>query len=200
MTPVAPTGDLASEPGGATQAGAVLASTGTTTPRLDLPLPADDRLVVIGQAPSNNDPDKPLFPYPPGCSGWRLAKMMGVSPWRFLSKTVRLNVFYEAPGPIGYFPVAEARERAAEIAPYLAGRRVVFLGKGVADVFGWRDAELLTWHLVPVANAWAVGAVVPHPSVGNRWYNDPDNRAAACAFLKTVLEVQPISPIRRAGA
>lgn len=201
MTSSAQTGDRVSEPGGASQAALALALTGATTRRPDLPLPADDRLVVIGQAPSRNHPDKPLFPYPKGCSGYRLAKLMGVSPWRFLRSTVRLNVFYEAPGELGYFPTAAARCCAREIAPHLDGRRVIFLGRGVAGAFGVTDLPLLEWRQTRLEGAQVAAAIVPHPSGGNRWYNDAANREAVETFLRALPEVQPISPPQdRSGA
>lgn len=166
-------------------------SPATKTNRPDLPLPADERVVLIGQAPRDNYPDYPLFPWPRGCTGHRLSQLAGVSPFRYLRKFIRLNVFYKAPGKSGAFPMTLAREYAAEIAPYLTHRTVVFVSLSVADAFGWRNAPLMKWTPVDLGHGTVWCAVVPHPSGRNRWYNSARNKAQAEEFMRSAAEMSP---------
>lgn len=72
-----------------------------------------------------------------------------------------------------------ARRSAERLCRALSGRRVVFLGKAVAAAFGVR-ANSLRW----VEHRGMTVAVLPHPSGVNTWWNNPDNRAAASAFMR----------------
>lgn len=139
-------------------------------------------LTIVGQAPGTHpryEPKYALFPYPPGCAGWRLWKMTGLSRAEYVALD-RRNLLNHFPG--SGFPVSEARAAAEAMTPSLSGRRVLLLGTGVACAFGLNPtpASYLSW--VDTTTGLRV-AVVPHPSGRNRWYNDPANGEAARAFL-----------------
>jgi uracil-DNA glycosylase len=61
---------------------------------------------------------------------------------------------------------------------------VLFVGKRVAQAFGYGDDELLTWHRHKAYNR----ATVPHPSGVNKWWNDSQNRERGEDFLRRVAE------------
>lgn len=134
------------------------------------------KIVLIGQAPSRHS----IEPFG-GRSGDRLAALSGMAPLAFRQTYERLNLLTSYPGKVGKgdaFPRAVARLRAADMVLKLLDRRVVLVGAGVAAAFRVDDLPILTW--VRVYNADF--AICPHPSGINRWWNDPDNAAAARAF------------------
>lgn len=142
------------------------------------------QLTFVGQAPGPGDQPgaEPLT----GRSGARLAAMLGMTVDEFARRHARLNVFEHYPGRSAgkgdAFPAAAARRAAAAIAPSLAGRRVILLGRAVAAAFGQPPTPVLAWR--PDALGSRQLAVVPHPSGVCRWWNDPDNLSAAAAFLR----------------
>lgn len=150
--------------------------------------PGDDRPILIGQAPSRHgDPTKPLT----GLPGRRLARLANMYPLEFYASVVRANLlpFYLGGNDEGdAFPMSEARVAAFESAPSLDGRVVVFVGRKVAEAFGftgkwfeWRNSFFTS----PDVSMRC--AVIPHPSARNRWWNDEANVRAAESFLRELV-------------
>src|SRR5580765_595681 len=156
-----------------------------------------DRLLLIGQSPSiNGDPRRPLIAGP---TGERLRELLGLDLLAYVRATERVNLLAEYPGKAGKgdrFPLEEAREAAVEMTPRLLGRRVIFVGHGVARAFGLKGRPLV-WHeraitisqlgvrgaIIGEISGWHQWAICPHPTGINRWWNDPKNKAKALAFF-----------------
>lgn len=148
--------------------------------------PTGDRLLLIGQAPSRTgDPSETLL----GRIGLRLADLMGLSLDEYAARTERMNLFDCWPGKDGKgdrWDRAAARERTKELRHLLEGRRVLFVGRNVADAFGFAGLPFLEWSSNDELQVDA--ACIPHPSGIVMWWNEPDNRAAAREFLHDVFE------------
>lgn len=156
------------------------------------------RLLLIGQAPGpNTDPRLPLFPLPRTSGGGRLCQLMGLRNSRYLALTERINLLNRYPGKWqngDVWPLREARIAAESMQPLLAGRRVVLVGRNVADAFDIRSpfhqwTTLQVRRRCPVSGCPGLAevAVVPHPSGRNHWYNAEDRRAEARAFWAATL-------------
>lgn len=161
------------------------------------------RLLLVGEAPSRTgDPTKPLT----GRVGRRLAALAGLSTFQYLRRTERMNLLDRWPGSAGKgsaFPLVEARSAAWKKLSAFVGRRVVLVGRRVADALDLDDPYLGPWRCVvlddggnsPPASRAFLCAVIPHPSGVNRWWNDPKNTRSARAFLRSALS----APVRRAA-
>jgi len=140
-----------------------------------------DRVLLIGQAPSENgSKDEVLC----GKIGRRLSKLADMEFDEYVRCTDRVNVFDEWPGKKGKgdaWDAKKAEKKAKQMLPDLKNRHVLFVGRNVADAFGFRDLPFLQWRYADVA---VRVAVIPHPSGIVTWWNDPDNRMAAADFLK----------------
>lgn len=107
--------------------------------------------VLVGQAPSRTGrPDRCLT----GSAGRAIAEACGLEfPGAYARAFDRVNVYEAFPGtsPSGgdLFPTGGARERAMALAPELAGRTAILLGRGVARAFGLPiDAPWYSgWHV-----------------------------------------------------
>ena len=159
--------------------------------------PTFDSLIVIGQAPKRGGrPDLPLYPWPPRSTGGKLKRMMGLTAREYISLE-RRNLFYRLPAMPGRksgdvfpqkgdaFPLAEAKARAKEMVHELWGRRVLFIGIGVARAFGHKitdDEPTCKWNGYKPYK-WAC---VPHLSGLNRWWNDADNKRRGGRFLSVL--------------
>ena len=141
------------------------------------------RTILLGQAPSaESDPERPLGP--DGASGRRLARLVGPA---FEEAFELRNLLRAFPGKLAKgdaFPKTEARLAAAATIARLRGRRVVFLGRNVAEAFGFSWPEPLEWH----QHVGFAAARLPHPSGINTWWNDQKNVRAAAAFLRAEAE------------
>ena len=143
--------------------------------------------VIIGMNnPYGADPRFALYPLPVGSAGGRLYGMLqeatGIGRQAYLETFERVNL---VDGP---WKAAAARERAAQLRPWLIGRHVILLGRAVQAAFGI-DADPLaevvrTISVIPRFET--VYHAVPHPSGRNLWYNNPANREAAKALLARV--------------
>lgn len=127
--------------------------------------------------PLSQEPEHALFPYPPGCTGWRLYDMLqeacpGVLKHQYLATFDRRNLV------VGDWSVRAARLGARAMYASLCGREVVVLGNGPRDAFGLKPLLL---H--PQLIAGITWRQLPHPSGRNLWYNDRANRALAAALL-----------------
>jgi len=144
--------------------------------------------LLIGQAPGkgwSGDPEEILC----GKVGKRLAKLMGISFERYQVDTERVNLLDVYPGKDkggkgDAWPKRKAESKATEMLPLLEDKTVVFLGRNVADAFGFSDLSYLQWRYgTGVAERVAV---IPHPSGIVRWWNDARNRKEAQRFLSAI--------------
>jgi len=142
------------------------------------------RLLLIGQAPAaQGDLTKALE------GSLLMAKMCELfgCTWReYITQTERLNVLPYHPGRRGkgdLFPLGQAREAAAMIKPRLKGRRVLFIGKATATVFGVKAAPC-EWEVYVEDGLAFQFAILPHLSGINRWWNRPGNQQLARAFMR----------------
>ncbi len=153
------------------------------------------RPLLIGQAPGpNTNPDLPLFPVPSTSAGGRLAELTGLSRGEYVKRFERINLLPEFPGKTkkeDKFPAAQARFAAQIMRPFLAGRTVVLVGRGVANAFGLDpNIKFHNWFVHPVKRRCPIAkddwfarvVIIPHPSGRSRWYNEDGNRALAEAF------------------
>lgn len=156
--------------------------------------------LLIGQAPGpNTDPDYPLFPAPRTSAGGRLCELIGLSRGEYLSLFDRCNLLPYFPGRTqardDSFPMAPARLAAQVMRPLLRGRRVVIVGRKVADAF---DLPKVDWfepiqlrcgprHAATGCSGLADVIVIPHPSGRNHWYNTELNRARARQALRALI-------------
>lgn len=159
---------------------------------------ASARLVMVGQAPSargSHDPRHALT----GAPMRRLFRASGIELMQYVRTFERHNL---VPGWEGYRRVGEpdsgsrfdaraAASSARVLADRLAGgRRLVCWGTTVAAAFlGGREPPApLEWREDEVEgldNTYDVRlAIIPHPSGLNRWWNTPENAAAAGAFVR----------------
>jgi uracil-DNA glycosylase len=154
------------------------------------------RIILMGQAPGRNEPRRPLVG---GSTGNRLLDLSGLQTWlRFLKTFETMNVIDYYPGSTGKgdrFPAGEARVAAREKVKMLAGRRVIFVGVAVAEAFGLISPRPFEW-LVYAAEGFIAytptvaayhGAMIPHTSGVNQFWNDPENVAAARRFFAETL-------------
>lgn len=143
---------------------------------------------IVGEAPGFTGEGGPPLG---GMIGERLASIAGLGSYVELSKTFKLmNVLDHFPGRAGRgvskgaaFPTDEAEAAAKRKAGEIEGRVVIFLGRRVAQAFGFRRREYLTWF--PFDGRFA--AIVPHPSGVNRWWNELGNRRRAERFFDDLL-------------
>ena len=135
------------------------------------------KTMLLGQAPAKNMRSRRPFD---GDAGRRLEKIAGLD----LHAAFELsNLVERFPGRLDLgkgdrFPAAEARERVKRL--FVAGRRVILTGRGVAAAWGMADAPFLRWRNARGAKV----SVLPHPSGLNHWYNDPSNRRKVRRFLR----------------
>jgi hypothetical protein len=89
-----------------------------------------------------------------------------------------------------------ARLAARVMRPLLRGRRIVIVGRKVAEAF---ELPMVDWfepfqlhcgprHAVTGCNGMAEAMVIPHPSGRNHWYNSETNRALARRALRGLVE------------
>lgn len=148
------------------------------------------RVVLIGQAPSRtSDPRRPLTGGPVGS---RIQALAGLTLRGYVETFERANLLGafpgRGPGKGDLFPMREARGEAARWAPELGGRDLVFLGRKVADAFGFPPKPFLRWAWFDgPAGTVLRGACLPHPSGVNIWWNDERHRRRARRFLRLLV-------------
>jgi hypothetical protein len=126
---------------------------------------------------------------------------MGLTRGEYMRTFERVNLLYCFPGKHkrdDKFPMSPARTAAMAMRPLLAERTVIFIGRNVANAFGF-EADWHDWIDWPVrrrsltSDHWMCrAAVVPHPSGRNHWYNNAENKQAASAFWFEFLNRQPV--------
>lgn len=123
---------------------------------------------------------------------------MGLTRYEYLQLFDRVNLLPYFPGKHkrdDKFPMSPAKLAALVMRPLLAGRRVVLVGRGVANAFGV-EAEFHQWSVLEARRYCPIQrephaihlAVVPHPSGRNRWYNQDENLQLARDFWRRELE------------
>lgn len=132
-------------------------------------------LLIVGEA--SRGPSKPFT----GRTGARIAEALGTP---FLAREADLvNLLPSWPGRNGAkgdaFPVEPARAAAEMLLAVSPHPVVVLCGRRVAGAFGLGKADWLSW---TVKGGRFLG-LLPHPSGVVLWWNDPENRAAAAAFM-----------------
>lgn len=144
----------------------------------------DARLVIVGMNnPLSDRPEAALLPYPVGCAGWRLWKMVnevcGVSRAEYCRLTERVNlVSARAWDPY------RAREAAAGLWSRLEGRRAVILGAATRTSLWLPQVGPASW-TVTSGVTWCS---LPHPSGLCREYNDQIVRIVAGMLIEEELE------------
>lgn len=152
--------------------------------------------LLIGQAPGpQTNPDMPLYPIPPTCTGGRLQKMMGLSRKDYLHFFDRTNLLHEFPGQCkrdDKFPTRDARIAARAMVPLLGGRLVIFIGRNVSTAFGY-PCEVLPFFKWDYCPRWEFSFVaVPHPSGRNHWYNKVGHLNQALDFWVEFMRKQAV--------
>lgn len=135
-------------------------------------------IIFVGQGPSQDgDPYKPLE----GAIAERIGSLLKISD--FVEGYARINLNSEWIGKLGgdgkgdVFDGAEGRA-SAKVLLRGSWTRYVLLGKKVADAFDVKGEPLQT-----VKHGVKAFFLLPHPSGINRWWNEPDNVAAASEKL-----------------
>jgi hypothetical protein len=125
-----------------------------------------------------------LAPFPEGCSGYRLWKVLydyyGVLKKDYLTKFDRRNLVNEK-----QWSMEKAKKAASLFLEHAAGRTIVLLGDDVRRALGVEKLE-------PGVRLWCGGTSfyqLPHPSGRCHWYNDESNRRLAADLLKDLYDV-----------
>jgi hypothetical protein len=122
------------------------------------------KILLVGELnPYRSGDDFDLFPDPPGCAGWRLAQILGLSTSAYLRRFDRTNLVRGEK-----WSMAEARAAAAKI----EHPRRVLLGRRVASAFGVGDGLAMPFLHVHLGGEYWKGLVIPHPSGRNRAWSD----------------------------
>ena len=93
-----------------------------------------------------------LAPFPPGCAGWRMQRLSGLSPDEWMARVDRRNA--SDPDAVSFSP----------------GDVVLLLGE---DVRAASDVPVPRLLIHPQTIDGVTYRQVPHPSGRNRVYNDP---------------------------
>jgi len=146
-------------------------------------------LLIVGlDNPQSSDPRHALFPYPPGCAGHRLFKMM-MEVDEYMDRASYTAIAKSNLFPCGRMPTKHKKVNLMMAANVLiasvkdTNKCVILLGNEVRNaVLGeklgkkWPSARFTEIH---GANyAW-----IPHPSGRNPFYNDTKNRRKVGRFL-----------------
>ena len=137
--------------------------------------------------PLSPDPRHALYPYPPGCTGYRILKLLqrrrpDVTRSQYLRAFERHNILSSRT-----WSRPAAREAAEKMRALLAtcyqGRTVLVLGSEPRDLLGL--PPLLVYPQEIGGITWRQ---LPHPSGRCRWYNDEMNAELAALLLEHLYE------------
>ena len=128
--------------------------------------------------PLHSDPRYALFPYPPGCAGWRILELLRIrlpdlTRSQYSRGFERINLVDDM-----VWDRWKARDKAAQLPSLYRGRTIVLFGDGVRRAVGL-PKELIH----PIERDGVVWRQLPHPSGRCRWYNDPEARDLASSLL-----------------
>lgn len=144
------------------------------------------KAVFVGQCPAKpEDEGDPLTLAYNESSGSRLARWMGVTNEQFADNFIRVNL---NPHADGEFSSLHWRAAAQNMKGLLEGRRIVCLGRPVAESFGLlpTEYEYFRWFDHPGDFYSSLFCVIPHPSGRNRMYNDQHNVNKATGILQAL--------------
>lgn len=142
------------------------------------------KVVLLGMNnPLSERPGMALWPDPPGCTGWRIWKMLNdarpdVSPSMYRTGFERRNMLDSKEWDRS---AAQAYSNTLRIG--LRGREVVVFGEEVRRVVGL--AKVI---IHPQTVEGVVWRCLPHPSGRCLWYNDPACRMLAGLLLAEMYE------------
>src|SRR5262245_32209990 len=138
------------------------------------------RPLVVGEAPGRV-PGAVLR----GRCGKVLADLVGIDVEEFHRRVEAINLLVEWPGPAASKGAAGNMKQARAAAEKfdLRGRFVVFLGRRVAEAFGFREPHWFEWRL----HRGGIAAIMPHPSGVNTWWNDRRNTRHAARFMTELI-------------
>ncbi len=146
------------------------------------------KVVLLGMNnPLGTRPEHALYPYPPGCTGWRIWDMISskleISKSQYLRAFERVNMIDSRT-----WDKKRAKLRIPELVERFQDRTVVVFGAQPRSVLGL--PELLIHPQMIHGVTWRQ---LPHPSGRNLWYNDQTNRELAACLLVEMYElsVQP---------
>lgn len=148
----------------------------------------DMRPIILGMNnPVSSRPEHALFPYPPGCTGARLLKLLrrrvpDATRQEYLAAFDRRNLLSKL-----IWSREDAREAADQFlevsGPELIGRTVLVLGREVASLLGLEEQLVY-----PLERHGAVWRQLPHPSGRNHWYNNDVCAELAAMLLEELYE------------
>lgn len=143
----------------------------------------NSNLVFVGQAPSSDsDPHEPMS----GRSGRKLAAMLGVSMYYFLTNANRFNLNHTFQGKEGKGDEFDEIVGARVAQTLMAVRHFnafVLLGAKVARCFAFPWESLTTYE-----REGKSFFLLPHPSGINMWYNNAVNVANAERKLEEFID------------
>lgn len=138
--------------------------------------------------PISSDPEHALYPYPEGCTGHRIWKLLsqrtGATQEQYLEAFDRRNL-------VGgrAWSLSAAREALPGLREYARGRVVVVLGSEVRELL--KLPRLLVHPLEVDGTVWRQ---LPHPSGRNHWYRVPGNREVAELLLEELYRGSDATP------
>jgi uracil-DNA glycosylase len=143
------------------------------------------QIIFVGQGPSQDgDPYRPLE----GTAAARLGSLLDAPEDYFIGCFARINLNSEWIGKVAgdgkgdVFDLAEGRA-SAKVLIRGSWTHYVLLGKRVAERFDAKGEFLQT-----ISHGQKHFLILPHPSGINRWWNEPNNVAAAAEKLKGFLK------------
>lgn len=141
------------------------------------------RPILLGlHNPLSADPDRALWPDPPGCSGWRLWQMSGLDREVWLAAYRRMNLMdgreWDKDAAEAKFPEVLEAIRAAPV--------TVVLGHQVRKFLELPQAEWILPQYEEFRGFW--WRFLPHPSGRTQTYNDPIFRAATRLLLQELID------------
>ena len=146
------------------------------------------RILLVGEDnPYGSDPEFALYCYPPGCSGYRLRRILGLPQHQYLGLH-RVNLCD------GTWSAKRARERALELLdPHASWDVMVLLGRKVTETF--EKVALDGAPLVPFSTKTCCPGMtlvsLPHPSGRNLVWNQPPARERARQILRELVPELP---------
>lgn len=147
---------------------------------------ANAKPLLVGQSPSALTDGREGRKAFSGNSGEKLAAILGVGLAKLLSSVEAVNLLdrfrgRSEGGKGDDFPLDEGRRAASLLA--LSGRKVILVGKGVAEAFELADMAFLEVREVRGAKV----LLLPHPSGINSWWNKGGNIEAGRKALREML-------------